>query len=145
MQQRNGTCQSCNKSKYGLNAKGVCPDCTYFKNHNGKTRQEVANERIKSKSYIKPQQKVYRRKKTGELDLFKEIWGEREHVCKNCKDELSENVPIQTFVSYFSHQKSKGAYPELRLNKTNIDLNCPICHHLWDHGDKEKFYQRTKK
>ena len=145
MQQRNGTCQSCNKSKYGLNAKGICPDCTYSQNHNGKTRQEVTNERIKSKPYIKPQQKVYKRKKTGELDLFREIWEEREHVCKNCGDELSENVSIRDFIHYFSHQKTKGAYPELRLDKTNIDLNCPTCHDLWEFADRSKFYERTKK
>lgn len=58
----------------------------------------------------------YRPKKkyTGELDLFKEIWDERKHV-----SEIS-GKPVLFDPKCFHHILTKGAYPELRLNKDNI-------------------------
>lgn len=134
MQPYKGICNECKKPKWINNSKGVCPDCTYKNNHNGKSRQQVLIEKAK--------RKPLKHKRTGEYDLFVEIWNEREHRCANCKDKLSANVPMKWFIKYFSHQKSKGAYPELRLEKSNIELNCHTCHDLWEFGDREKFYQR---
>lgn len=84
--------------------------------------------------------KIVNRKKTGESALFKEIWEEREHICINCKVYLGEE-PI---VHFFSHRKGKGANPELRLDKDNIDLLCRDCHYARDFQGKDKFNKRTK-
>lgn len=82
----------------------------------------------------------YKRKATGEKNLFIEIWNERNHICSNCKIHLG-NEP-KTF--YFSHIKPKGKYPELRLDKNNIQLLCYDCHYAYDFKTKEKFIERKR-
>lgn len=133
MEIRIGICSEC-KRKGRLNAKGVCSECTYKKNHGGKSRQQVYRENQRAK----PPKK---RKVTGEFALFEEIWSERPHICNNCKITLSP-ITRRAFVKMFSHIKSKGAYPELRLDKSNIELLCHDCHDLWEFGDREEFYKR---
>lgn len=64
------------------------------------------------------------RKKTGEAALFFEIWIERPHLCNRCGKEL----PGPPRAHYFHHKKTKGAHPELRLDKENIELVCLQCH-----------------
>ena len=73
-------------------------------------------------------------RKTGELDLFKEIWAERPHICKECGCHLGYMLAPH----FFSHYISKGSEPALRLDKENIDLLCFKHHHQWDHGDRKK-------
>lgn len=133
MEIRIGICSEC-KRKGRLNAKGVCSECTYKKNHGGKSRQQVYRE----KQLSKPANK---KTPTGEYFLFQEIWNERPHICNNCKEPLTPTTR-RDFVKMFSHIKSKGAYPELRLVKENIELLCHICHEIWEFGDREKFYNR---
>jgi hypothetical protein len=59
--------------------------------------------------------KPLKHKKTGELELFQEIWNERPH-----KSEIS-GIPLYSFnVSCFHHILLKSTYPEYRLNKDNI-------------------------
>ena len=117
MKYEKGECSSCHRRLYIVNrTKHLCDVCNYKRLHGGKSRAEVMLE--KQKISIK------RKKTTGELELFKEIWQEREHVCVKCGKKLPE--PLRSY--YFSHKKSKGAFPELRLVKTNIELNCFDCH-----------------
>jgi hypothetical protein len=117
-------CKQCNHEKIITNSKGVCIDCVFMNNHDGKTKQQVYKERSKPKKH----------KKTGELDLFVEIWNERPHYCVKCSKWLGSYLkPI-----FFSHTKSKGAYPELRLVKTNIELLCVDCHWIYEFGDRNK-------
>lgn len=73
----------------------------------------------------------YRKKATGEREMFLEIWDERPHICTNpkCKKPLGEPK-----VHYFAHIKPKGKYPELRLVKSNVRLLCMECHHELDFG-----------
>lgn len=142
MQTYKGICNDCKKPKWIKNIKGICPDCTYKRNHGGRSAQEISLEKQRAKPRIFKRQQIKPKKSTGEYQLFLEIWGEREHKCSNCKADLSENVSRRSFVKYFSHQKSKGAFPELRLDKNNIELNCPPCHDLWEFGDREKFSLR---
>lgn len=82
----------------------------------------------------------YKRKSTGEKKLFIEIWNERIHYCSNCKTYLGE----EPLVHYFSHIKPKGLYPELRLDKNNIQLLCYECHYAHDFQSKEKYNERKK-
>lgn len=81
------------------------------------------------------QPKNKRKRATGERALFLEIWAERVHQCVNCGVWLG-NEPR---THYFSHIKSKGAYPELRLQKSNIRLLCLTCHQAYDFGTQEQF------
>lgn len=71
-----------------------------------------------------------KRKKTGEAALFAEIWEERPRYCQDCGKWLGNQM--RTF--FFSHNKSKGAHPELRLQEDNITLRCFKCHDLFDNG-----------
>lgn len=64
------------------------------------------------KKYIKPKSKV-----TGELELFKKIWNEREHISQISGDKIFAFDP-----KCFHHILTKQAFPEHRLNKDNIVL-----------------------
>jgi hypothetical protein len=117
-------CKQCGHEKTIANSKGVCIDCVFANNHGGKNKQQVYKEKSKPKKH----------KKTGELDLFIEIWNERPHYCVKCSKWLGNSLkPV-----FFSHIKSKGAYPELRLTKTNIELLCMDCHYIYEFGDRNK-------
>lgn len=120
-------CKSCGKKNPVRNSRGVCVYCV--KNNNDKLKKKYPNN-------IEIKQNYRFKKATGEKGLFEEIWLERDHFCANlnCRKFLG-HIPI---VHFFSHRKSKGAYPELRLDKTNIDLLCRDCHYEWDFGDKTK-------
>ncbi len=89
--------------------------------------------------YCAPQKKyVYKRKATGEREVFLQIWEEREHICEHCCDQLGDEPLAQ----FFSHKKSKKTYPELRLLKEWIDLFCFDCHYCRDHGTQAQFDAR---
>lgn len=76
-----------------------------------------------------------RKERKGDLaSLFLEIWAERDHVCEECGVHLGDEPKL----IFFSHRKSRGAYPELRLDKDNIDLLCSACHRLRDFNEIEK-------
>tara|TARA_R110000868_G_scaffold411642_1_gene706639 strand:- start:1958 stop:2218 length:261 start_codon:yes stop_codon:yes gene_type:complete len=81
-----------------------------------------------------------KRKSTGEAIVFYEIWNERQHICENCKIYLGDDA--RTW--FFSHIKPKGKYPELRLEKNNIQLLCYDCHYAHDFKTKEKYNARFK-
>ena len=135
MQQKFGTCIQCKRENKSINSKQICSECTFRNNHQGKSQQEVYYERQKEKEKTQPK-KIYQikskpikqklKKPTGEKELFLEIWNERPHYCTNpeCRTYLGE----EPMTYFFSHIKSKGAYPELRLVKSNIELLCFDCH-----------------
>ena len=81
------------------------------------------------------------RKTTGEKDLFLSIWDSRPHVCTNCGKYLGEEPRAH----YFSHIKSKGAYPELRLDPNNCQLLCMECHFAFDFQGIDEFNKLRKK
>lgn len=127
-------CRQCNKSYYIQNkTKHLCSECVYKNNHNGKSRYEVQREKQRN-TPIKKNPIKYRRKKTGEKELFLAIWEERKHICNTCGRYLGE----EPLVHYFSHIKSKGSHPELRLDKDNIELLCFDCHFDHEFNSKEK-------
>jgi hypothetical protein len=79
----------------------------------------------------KTKTKIKTKKKTGELDVFIEIWNERPHFSQ------VSGKPITVFsVWCFAHILSKGAYPSYRLDKRNIYLVLPEEHVLYDNGDR---------
>lgn len=120
-------CKKCGKYRFIVNrTKCLCDDCNYRRLHQGMSRAEVRAEKSKAK---KPKM----RRATGELALFKEIWAERPHICTHCGKRLLE--PLKPI--YFSHIKSKGAHPELRLEKSNIELTCEECHQKYEFGKRK--------
>jgi len=133
-------CKECNKDRFIVNKTyGLCSECNYKRLHGGKSIFEVNIQKQKDKPLKPPKStsiKVKPRKKTGEWEMFMEIWAERTHYCVNrsCGKFLGEEPKA----IYFSHRKSKGAYPSLRLDKSNIDLLCPECHYQYDHGNRSK-------
>lgn len=153
-------CAGCG-SKFVVNKTHLlCDKCNYFRLH-GETRQQAqirkqrerpakiyqlkrsplkrASFAYKPSKTLKRQAiKPKRREPTGEWDLFMEIWEEREHRCENCKIPL----PEQPIPDFFSHIKSKGACPELKLVKTNIEINCKACHDIYEFGDREDYKKR---
>ena len=81
-----------------------------------------------------------KKKKGSEKKMFLEIWDEREHLCTNCGKHLG----YEPRAHYFSHIKGKGAYPELKYNKDNIQLLCMECHYAYDFQGKDKFNSMKK-
>ena len=79
-------------------------------------------------------------------ELYREIWEEREHRCANCAMYIPSPV-----VHNFSHIRSKGARPDLKYDKDNIEILCSSvnrydrktgCHELL-HTNPDKFIERT--
>jgi len=138
-----GICNKCKQEKWIQNSKGVCSDCVYMSNHNGKTQFEVSYDRQKQKVvkqyHIKKKVPKKRFKKaTGEKIMFLEVWQEREHICKWCGVNLGDTPKAHMF----SHRISKGANSKLRLDKNNIDLFCFDCHYADEFQGDEKFNKR---
>lgn len=102
----------------------LCSECVFKRNHNGKSKAQFYKERSTR----------YKRKITGEKNLFLEIWKERDHVCSHCGEYLGA-VPRAI---YFSHIKSKGSKPSKRLDKSNIELLCSNCHQEYEFGKKKR-------
>tara|TARA_R110000751_G_scaffold291829_1_gene399005 strand:+ start:1805 stop:2257 length:453 start_codon:yes stop_codon:yes gene_type:complete len=113
----------------GVWGKGYCKYHQYL-------REDKRKASPIKKSKIK---KVY--KKTGELQLFKEIWEERTRVCF-VSGETLKGFSVQSF----AHILPKGSYPSLRLSKLNIVLLTPENHYKYDHQvDKAKEDSRFDK
>ena len=108
-------CINCNQQRLIVVKKGLCKFCNQSKK--GKTKVK-----------IKP------KKKSGELNMFKELFEEKQSsVCQCCKTLIPSLSPIN-----FSHVLSKGAYPSYRLDKRNIFVVCSDCHHEWEFGDRNQ-------
>jgi hypothetical protein len=74
------------------------------------------------------------KERRGDLkSLFMEIWEEREHVCAKCGKSLGDEPKV----IFFSHIRSRGARPDLKMDKDNIELLCSACHRLHEFGERE--------
>lgn len=80
-------------------------------------------------------------------DLYKTIWSERPHRCEVCGYPIHEPV-----VHNFAHIHSKGARPDLKMDKSNIRILCSSvnrndgkrgCHEL-EHTNPKAFKERMK-
>lgn len=83
-----------------------------------------------------------KKKNSGELDLYVEIWAERPHV------SFITGKPLGAFnICFFAHVLPKGTYPELRLLKENIILLLFAEHSLLDQGtraQREAYAQKNQ-
>ncbi len=74
------------------------------------------------------------KERRGDLQsLFTEIWQERPHVCVKCGKSLGDEPKA----IFFSHIRSRGARPDLKLDKNNIELLCSACHRLHEFNERE--------
>lgn len=123
-------------------SKGFCKDCVERCEYLGiepkekwlvnksKSLCDYHNKKRKQKN--KPT-KQYVKKATGELEMFKEIWSEREHVSEVSGEYLGEVLkPI-----FFAHVLPKGSYGKYRLRKENIILLTEKEHVQLDHAVQE--------
>lgn len=69
----------------------------------------------------------------GQLELFKRIWDEREHICQHCDEPLGDELVVH----YFSHIYPKSIRPWLKLDPDNIELLCFECHTEHDFGKRK--------
>lgn len=75
--------------------------------------------------------KYRKRKATGELKLFMQIYSERKGIC-----EIT-GKPLKFEPSIFAHILSKAAFPSYRLNPENIVMCDKRIHDLYDNSDRE--------
>lgn len=120
---------------------GICSKCGEFRVIANKSKKlcyicnkkRLSTKNKKKRQYIKVKPRV-----TGERELFLSIWEKRPHFCVNCGAPLGDEPKTH----FFSHIKSKAAFPELRLDENNIELLCLQCHYKRDFGSKEDFEKR---
>lgn len=106
-----------------------CKRCKYAES---KTRTKVKATKSKPKKKY-----VYKRKATGELDLFRRIWDAAIDKCEPenaCPISYVYALPLgrEGLSWYFSHVLPKGRYPEARLDPENIVLKTLEEHELWE-------------
>jgi hypothetical protein len=116
-----GTCinPECRKKEVLLIKKtGLCLNCHSYK----KKIEYLTKKKMKEgfKGF------AGKRKATGELKIFVEIWNEREHV----SEINGEEIP-HFDIRCFSHILPKSLYPSFRLDKRNIVLKTPDQHLRW--------------
>ena len=93
---------------------------------------EVQKKAAKKKTQINHRSEKNKDIIKQELGIFNEIWNERDRICRICQKLLTVFNPI-----LFHHIRTKGAKPELRLEKSNIVLLCDQCH-MGEHGFNPK-------
>lgn len=120
-------CTKCSKNEITNRTHRLCNECNTERMD--ARRLELGIE-LKEKKKSKP--KAF--KATGELEFFREIWSEREHVSE------IDGKPLGDILNpmFFSHVLTKGAYPSFRLDKRNIFLKTPEQHQTWEFGDRNE-------
>lgn len=132
----NGICGLCDDGKEKRLAKRKPPLCGYHYTIEQRKKSAEKNK-DKPKKAPKPLKRTaltYKRKPTGELKLFEEIWNERPH------ESFINGEPIYEFdVSCFSHvlPKAQGKFPKFKLYKDGIVLITRFQHDQWDNGVRE--------
>jgi hypothetical protein len=82
--------------------------------------------------------KAKKPRKTGERELFAQVWAERPHVCESCGIAIREPR-----IHNFDHIETKGRRKDLRLDPSNIRIVCFACHHERHNGGKCTSYIGT--
>ena len=88
-----------------------------------------------------------KRKPTGEMNLFKEIWNARPHVSEisGRNLEVFAGRMSMLFPNMFAHILDKKNYPNERNNPDNIMLVHPEEHTLIDQGTEKQRKEYEKK
>jgi len=161
MQQKIQICEQCSSPK-PVNSRGVCPDCVFKNNHNGKSQQEVYSERSKGKikEYVKKlpnttkksritmnnsflkNERLEKRKEQIRKDeeTYEQVFKLNPPFCEECHRKLNnifrdeEGNVIARF--QYSHIMTKAAFPEFRNDPRNFNRLCMRCHGTWEFGDR---------
>lgn len=136
-------------SKFGCSnavfSKGLC-------SWHAPKKAMARNGRSGSTEPLKRYTTLPKRKTTGELAIFYEIWAEREHASYLSGKKLIffvdpdlHEADMETFVKFFAHVLSKKQFGKYRLLKENIVLLTPYEHSLFDQGTAAKREEYAKK
>lgn len=133
----NGICSMCDDGKEKRLAKRKPPLCGYHYTVEQRKKSAEKNKDKPKKVYkqLKRTPLSYKRKPTGELELFKIMW-------ENMKEHKSfiNGEPIYTFnVRNFAHvlAKAKNKFPKFKLYEDCIKLLTFDQHDKWDNGSRE--------
>jgi hypothetical protein len=66
--------------------------------------------------------KTKKPRKTGERELFAQVWASRPHVCESCGIAIREPR-----IHNFDHIETKGRRKDLRLDPSNISTPYHYC------------------
>lgn len=80
-----------------------------------------------------------KRKSTGEMKLFKELWESRPHRC------FVTGVELEFSHHICFHILGKGAFPKYRLNPDNIIFVNAQYHTDWHTMSREKLFQKDNR
>lgn len=92
----------------------------------------VGKTSAKPRKSLKTSKITYKRKPTGELNLFLKIYADRKGICEITGKQLAFDV------SCFMHILGKGSYPSLRLMEENIMMVDKAIHDLYDNQARDK-------
>lgn len=132
-----GLCKKCLNERLIVVKAGLCQKCNEQLKRLKKFNKESCNQFLnsdtdKQQSFVELKKRFApkKRKITGELELFQEIWNTRAHICE-VTGELIRRFDIRSF----SHILSKGSEPAARLDPDNIKLVLPEIHEIWETGN----------
>jgi hypothetical protein len=91
---------------------------------------------LKSRTPLKKTPMSRKRKATGEMELFKELWESRKHRCYVTGRELEFSHMI------CFHILGKGAFPSYRLNPSNIIFVNAEYHMDWHSMSREALMKK---
>ena len=133
-------CNECGELTY-LYARKRCLPCDrkLSPEKHGVALNRTAQDNKSDKGYSdtsKNKSPLKRRKTTGELKLFLQLYAERKGRC----EITGQLIPFD--VNNFAHILGKKAYPSLRLDPDNIIHVKPEIHHLYDNSSKEKLLEK---
>jgi len=69
--------------------------------------------------------------------FYKYIWKKKEDFAGYCYCEEC-GLPLTYSATFISHNKSRGAHPELRWDENNVSILCFDHHRQWEVGDRKK-------
>tara|TARA_R110000803_G_scaffold50845_4_gene105414 strand:- start:425 stop:916 length:492 start_codon:yes stop_codon:yes gene_type:complete len=126
-----GKCSQCsNQTLIVINKPYLCKKCNDARKKMKKLSKTLIVDPTPKKAIKRSSIKYKKKEPTGEGEMFRVIWDERDHICTGCNKHLGD----EAIVHYFSHILTKGQYPRLRLEKDNIMIECKECHYTQDFG-----------
>lgn len=136
-------CKKCEKDRPIVNKKHwLCEECNYRRLHNGVSRAQVYQERVKERVESK-QPKITRIKyqATKEASLKKQLSEVKSLIEKKAIDQgvyYCWGCGQSGVVLDKSHILSVKQRKDLELDEANINLFCRNCHNSWESNSIEK-------
>lgn len=134
-------CSKCGYKRNIINKKHwLCAVCNHERLHGTSFSTRQGTQQPLKRTPLKKT-----RKKTGELDVFNQIWEQREHISELSERGLEEFKNTDFYPNLFAHVLDKNKYSKFRLRKDNILLVHPEEHNLIDQGTEEQRRAYEKK